>query len=117
MCPNERHRAYPVLLENDSLQSVDRCLDAVLRQYMLAMRAFEMLEEFPWNDFHERRRQARRRRSFPNALKANVVEDAVAQLWQHLRYVARYVEVERKDHRTCAVGPRLHTACSGCSLR
>ena len=43
--PEERHRAYPVILENDSLQSVDRCLDTVLRQYMLNRAAFEMLGE------------------------------------------------------------------------
>ena len=43
--PEERNRAYPVELENDSLQSVDRCLDAVLRQYMLNRAAFEMLRE------------------------------------------------------------------------
>jgi hypothetical protein len=98
--PEERHRAYPVELENDSLQSVDRCLDAVLRQHTLNRAAFEMLGELQrgtilygaalvdvWRQ---------RLTPYPNGLKANVVEDAVAQLWQHLRYAR--VLAERQDY-------------------
>ena len=98
--PEERHRAYPVELENDSLQSVDRCLDAVLRQYMLNRAAFEMLGELQRGTILYGAQLVDDWRrcllSYPNALKANVVEDAVAQLWQHLRYAR--VLAERQDH-------------------
>ncbi|MEE2725678.1 MAG: hypothetical protein VX792_01285 [Candidatus Latescibacterota bacterium] len=81
--PEERHRAYPVILENDSLQSVDRCLDTVLRQYMLNRAAFEMLGELQRGTILHAAALVddwrRRLKPYLNALKANVVEDAAAQ--------------------------------------
>ena len=114
--PEERHRAYPVELENDSLQSVDRCLDAVLRQYMLNRAAFEMLGELQRGTILYGAQLVDDWRrcllSYPNALKANVVEDAVAQLWQHLRYAR--VLAERQDHVEYM---RCGTVIAHCMLR
>ena len=53
-----------------------------------------------------------RLKAYPNALKANVVEDAVAQLWQHLRYVR--IPAERQDHVEYM---RCETVIAHCMLR
>ena len=114
--PEDRHAAYPVEWENESLQSVERSLEEALVQHRPNRAIFDLLGELQSGTVlcGEALVDGWRQRlaCYPDALRANVVEQAVAELWQQMRYAR--VLAERGDHIEYV---RAATVIAHCLLR